>query len=306
MSEVTEEVQGTSAPEGVVEVTPPPEPSVEAATPPAAGGEAEVAAAPAFTPNWSYKFDKEERVIPEHWRAVAKDEKTYSELVEALQSREALPKHKQRAEEYEQRIAQYEPVVSTVNKLKELYAQGAHERVLEAIGYDADTLKNVVREIMKREQLPPEAQAAFNEKRRLELEKEKLESENMEYRSERERELVQQTDFQLDQELGKPEYSRLKEVFEASRGTGTFKQYVVSRGSHMVSSLGRHVTPTELLAEISKEFAPFMSVASASSQPAAKKVVPTVAGVGGSPAQKGYGSLEELKKRQQQLQGIED
>ena len=305
MSEVTEEVQGTAAPEGTVEVTPPPEPSVEAA-PAGEGAAGTEPAPPAFTPNWSYKFDKEERVVPEHWRAVAKDEKTYAELVEALQSREALPKHKQRAEEYEQRISQYEPVVNTVTKLKELFAQGQHERVLEAIGYDADMLKNVVREIMKREQLPPEAQAAFNEKRRLELEKEKLESENMEYRSERERELVQQTDFQLDQELGKPEYARLREVFEASRGTGTFKQYVVSRGSHMVSSLGRHVTPSELMAEISKEYAPFMSVAATGTQPAAKKVVPTVAGVGGSPAQKGYGSLEELKKRQQQLQGIED
>jgi hypothetical protein len=300
---MSEEQEGTVTSETEIVVDPPTttEAQVDAAPEPEVAPEE-----PAFTPEWSYEFAGKKQEIPEHWRTVVKDEQTYKELVETLQSREALPKHKQRAEELEQKYSEAEPVLTTVNKLKELFNAGEHERVLEAIGYDKETLKNVVREMLKREQMPTEVQAIYDEKKRLAVEKERIEAENSTYRERNERELVSQTDFQLESELGKPEYTRLKDVYERSGGPGSFKQFVVQRGSYMVNSLGRHVTPSELLATIAKEYAPFMSVATPQSGQVAKKSVPTVTGSGGSPAQKGYGSVEDLKKKYKQLVGEED
>lgn len=252
-----------------------------------------VEAAPSYEPTWKYQFDGTEKELDPFWRPLVKDKETNQKVLDAVQQLEAFPKWKQKATEYEE-------TVETVKQLSELFQKGDHERVLEALGYKDEVLFDLVRQKLERSKLPPEQRAVLDEKRKLQLENEKLLRDNQSYQSSAQRELARVTDYQLDTELGKAEYKKVVDAYDGAYGSGAFKKRLYATGEAMVTSLGRHVPPAELLETVMRDYAPFLKQASAPAveQP---KVIPQVSGGNGSPGKKAVTSVDDLKKLRRQM-----
>jgi len=246
-----------------------------------------------FQPSWKYTFDGQEKELEEFWRPLVKDKDSNQKVIEAIQQLEAFPKWKQKATEYEE-------TVKAVEQLSSLFQKGDHERVLEVLGYKDDMLFDLVKAKLDRQKLPPEQRAEWEAKRQLQVQNEKLLAENQKFQMDAERELARRTDFELDMELGKAEYKKLKDAYDGAYGSGAFKKKVMATGEAMVGSLGRHVPPAELMQSVVRDYAPFLNQPSAPVVEA-PKVIPQVSGGSGTPGKKAVTSLEDIKKLRKQM-----
>ena len=269
-------------------------PATETPAPTPAPEGTAVETAPSYEPNWKYDFDGEQREVDPFWRPLVKDEESNKKVIEAFQMIDAFPKWKQKATEYSE-------VNDAVQQLSKWFASGDHERVLETLGYTDDMIKDIAIAKLQREKMSPEQRQAWEEKNRIKLENEKLLAQNQEYQTAAQRELERRTDFELDTELGKVEYKKLVDAYDGAHGSGAFKRYVATRGDAMVRSLGRHVTPSELVGSVFKEYQPFLQQQTVVEQP---KVIPQVKSGSGTPGKKAVTSIADLKKLRSQM--IED
>ena len=253
------------------------------------------AAAPevAYAPDFKYKFDGQDKELDPFWRPLVKDKETNQKVLDAVQQLDAFPKWKQLATEAEE-------TVGTVKQLSELFQKGDHERVMEALGYTDEMIYEIARQKLERTKLPPEQRAQFEEKRQLQLANEKLQLDNQKYQSEAQRELSRVTEYEMDMELGKAEYQKVVQAYDAHNGSGGFKRLVAQKGDQMVRSLGRHVKPAELMKEVMREYTPFLNQTPAP-QVAAPKVIPTLTGGSGSPGKRAVTSIDDIRKRRAEL-----
>lgn len=266
---------------------------------------------PAWTPNFKYTFDGAEKELDEFLRPLAKDDETLKKIIDIAQRAEAVEMHKTKSKKYEEEIGSMKPTLETVAKLQALYQSGSmenHERVLESLGYDDDLLFKIAQMKLQRNQLPAEQKALYEEKRQAVLDKERLLTENEQYRSQANQELALRTSYEMDTELGKAEYQGLKALYEKANGSGSFKEFVRTRGAYLVDQAGRHVPPSEVVAMIAKEFAPFMAQQAQGPegsgvqvvQQEKPKVIPNVGRSGGSPAKTAVTSIAQLRQLQKQ------
>lgn len=270
------------------------------------GGEEQVTppVAPAFEPNFKYKFDGQEKELDEWLRPVIKDPETQQKLIDIVQRAQAH-------EKYKPKIPDYERVVSTVNDLSEKFEKGDHESVLEALGYTDDMLFQIARQKLERSKWTPEQRAVFDEKKKIALEKDSLQRETEFYRSEATRGLIERTGFELDTELGKAEYQPLVSAYEKANGSGSFKRMVIQRGAQMVAAGGnQHIPPSQLLQTVAGDFKPFLSAMQAQAVTAIPgtrpKVISNVGTGTSSPGKKQFNSIEDLKKHRKTLVGDND
>lgn len=262
--------------------------------------------APVFTPDWKYKFNGQEKEVDEFFRPLAKDAKALERLKDTIQRAEAVEMHKEKTKQYETELANIKPTMETVTRLQEMYQKGDHEKVLGHLGYTDDMLFKLVKAKLDRNQMAPEQKAVYEKEQKLVLENEKLLADNEMYRSQAAQELTNLTGYQLEAELGKAEFQAIKEAFERTNGSGSFKQLVLDRGEYLVNKAGKHVPPSEVMASVAKEFAPFITPKAAeapgvTAQPKLK-VIPNVGRGGGSPTRGAITSLEQLKQLQKQFQ----
>lgn len=266
---------------------------------PTTGGEA----AQAWTPDWTYEFDGKKREIDPFFRALAKDEDSLKKVKDYIQRADATQKYREKMQTYE---SDWKPVVDQVSKLRQYFEKGDHEQVFKALGYDDNTIFQYVRNKLQQAQMPEHERAAIEAKRQAELEKERIMAENMSYREQASQELARVTEIEMDIELAKPQYVALKEAYDKAYGEGSFKNLVIDRGAYMVSMQGEHIRPGQVLANIAKEFTPFMAAhANEAQQPQQQiqkpKVIPNVGKGSGSPSRTAIKSLADLKKRAAQL-----
>lgn len=262
--------------------------------------------APVFTPDWKYKFNGQEKEVDAFFRPLAKDPAALEKVKDMIQRAEAVEMHKEKSKQYETKIAEYQPTLETVGKLQEMYQKGDHERVLANLGYTDEMLFKIAQEKLNRLQMPEEQKAQWQKEQKLVLENEELLAQNETYRSQAQQELTNLTGYQLEAELGKADYQGMKEMYEAANGSGSFKQLVIDRGAYLVDRAGKHVPPSEVMASVAKEFAPFINKAAAEAPPVAAqqkpKVIPNVGRSGGSPTRGAVTSIAQLKQLQKQFQ----
>jgi hypothetical protein len=269
-------------------------------------GAAPEAAAPVFTPDWKYKFNGQEKEVDAFFRPLVKDAQALEKVKDIIQRAEAVEIHKQKSKQYETELSEYKPTVETVSKLREMYEKGDHERVLSNIGYTDEMLYKIVQEKLSRQQMSPEQKAVWEKEQKLALENEELLKQNEVYRSQAQQELANLTGYQLEAELGKADYQGMKEMYEKANGSGSFRQLVIDRGAYLVDRAGKHVPPSEVMASVAKEFAPFINQVPAGAAPVTAqqkpKVIPNVGRSGGSPTRSAITSLDQLKQLQKQFQ----
>jgi hypothetical protein len=125
--------------------------------------------------------------------------------------------------------------------------------------------------------------------------------------------LVDLTKAQMGQEFAKPEVKALSDKFDAANGEGAFAEYVRKQGEILVNDTGKYVTPSEVMAHVTKIFGAFTTT----SVPAAgignasqnntqnivtkKASIPSVNSTSGSPAKQGVTSLADIKRIRAQM-----
>lgn len=302
--------QETSTPEEVVtEVATESTPEQVVATP----AKEEAPTISDFTPDFTYKFKGETREIDPMFRGLIKDAETQQKVRDFVERAEAVELHKSKTKEYEGRIQEWEPVVKQMQMYQQAYESAKspadHLSLLNEIGYEPEMLKNVVREILKREQMPEEQKQIFEASQRAELEKRQLMEQNEGIRQEFSSLLMNVTQQQIDLELGKAESQELMKAFESANGEGSFKQLFLERGAYLTEKTGRHVPPAEVMSHISKEFgwalAPKQAAGAANVQviKPKQKTIPSVGTQNGSPTQPSINSIADLQAKYKQLTG---
>lgn len=259
-------------------------------------------AAPPWTPDYTYEFDGKKREIDPLFRSVIKDEETLKKVRDYVQRADAVTKYKGKIENYEK---EWKPVVDTVGKLQQYYAKGDHEKVFQTLGYDDQAIFQYVRNKLQQAQLPENERQAIEAKKMAELEKEQFQEQYSSQQSQLQQELSRITQIEMDMELAKPEYIKIKDAYDKAYGDGSFKNLVIERGAYLVDQRKSHVRPGEVLQSVARDFMPFMSASqSAQEEPQQQqklKVIPNVGKGSGSPARTAIRSMADLKKRAAQL-----
>lgn len=306
-TQVTEE-QTTETTQTTDEVTAAPEVVKDASDVVVAGKEeAGTEPVPQFTPEYTFKHNGKIHEIDEMWKPLIKDPDSQVKVRDFLQRAAATEDYKTKIQETEEKIQQWEPIVSQVEKLQQHFEAKNYERVLQDLGFTDDMIFDVARKKLERSKQPPEVQELHTRATQAELERERILAENQMYKERMSNELAQTTAYQLDMELEKPDYRGLVEAYDRANGPGAFKQMVIDRGSFLVQREGRHITPQELMPMIAKDFRPFMQPVEnqAVAQKAKLKVIPTVSGRGTSPEAAQIKSIDDLRKKREQLVGSE-
>lgn len=270
-----------------------------------------------FTPDFKYKFNGQEKELEDFWKPLVKDKESLQKVRDAVERAEALDMHKGKSKEFQEKLSQYEPVVQDVQKYQQMFVEatqnsdfGKHRELLEELGYSKDLLKDVVRHMLKEEQLPEEQKQILEQQKRAELEKKELLTQNEQVRAQYSDMVRDMTAQQMDLEFGKAEAQKLIKAYEAANGDGSFREMFLKRGSYYVTEEGRHVPPSEVMGRILKEFNPFITNQGAgapvATQPASvvrekPKVMPSVGAGNGAPTQSSITSIADLQKKYKQL-----
>lgn len=283
----------------------PPASTTTESTPSSAGLTSGTTTPEAFTPDWAYEFNGEKREVDEFFRPLAKDKDALAKVKDYIQRAEALPFHKEMTGKLKTQIGEWEPIVDQVSQLKEKFADGDHETVLDALGYDDETLFKIVKAKLDRQQ-NPELAKKYESERAASLEKNQFMQQTEFYRTQAEQALAKTTSYELDSELGRADYQGVKEAYDKAYGNGAFKNLVIERGAIAVERAGRHISPSELIPMVAKEFAPFLSnarpaqgtesVATMQQEPIKPKTIPQVGRSTSSPTKQSVRSLDDLRK----------
>ena len=260
--------------------------------------------APAWAPDYTYEFDGKKREIDPLFRGIIKDEESQKKVRDYIQRAEALPKYRDKVQNYEK---DWKPVVDQVSQLQKYFEKGDHDQVFKALGYNDEMIFKYVKAKLDQAQMPEDQRQLIEAKKMAELEKERFMEENNSYREQASQELARVTEIEMDIELAKPQYATLQAAYDKAYGSGSFKNLVIDRGAYVVTQQGQHVRPGQLLTMVAKEFAPFLSQNTDSvsepqqPQQQVKKVIPNVGKGSGSPARQAITSIADLKKRAKQI-----
>jgi len=272
-----------------------------------------------FTPDWSFKFNDETREVPEDIRSWVKDKEHVEKLKDIYQRAEALDWQKNQTSTFreqskilEGQLSEYSPIVERVKELQSFYEKGDHERVMAALGYKEQDILDLARKYLEREKMAPEQRQLYEKTRAAELEKEEYSRQTQFYRQQAEQQLAVLTDMQLAGELGKADVQQVAQAYDSKFGAGKFRELVITQGETLVGKLGRHVPPSELVPMIASQFLPFISsqqAAGAAMAPSVQagapkpKVIPNVKGNNAAIGRNQITSLDDLKKRRQEVLG---
>lgn len=319
MDETTELEQ-----EPAIEVETQEEPSVDA--PESVEPEADAKVEPTvseFQPDYTYKFKGEVKELDDFWRGLIKDPESQKKVRDYIERAEALPDYKEQVKTFEETVNDWKPKVELLETFQNTYNSAKtaddHIDLLNEIGYDVDTLKNLVREVLVREQMPEDQKKYFEQARSSDLEKKQLMTQNEMVRQELNSIRLQTTEQQIGLEFQKPENNSVVSAYESVNGQGSFKQLFLERGAYYSQLEGRHVAPAEVMAKVAKEFAPFLSrqgegspiPTEGSGQMAVIKPkqapIPSVGTrSGSSPTKNAIKSLDDLKALHRQMTGQEE
>ena len=247
-----------------------------------------------YVPEYKYNYGAKDHEIEEFWRPLIKDKATEERVREAMQKLAGFEEYKG----YKKKLEEIEPSVNELAELQEMYRSGRHEELLEKAGYTDEMIFNIARAKLERAKYTPEQRADYEEKRKLQLERERLLQDNKKYESQLRAETASWINYQIDAELGKQEYRGLIDKYEAVNGKGSFRDLLIARGEIQSNRAGRTVPPSEVVASIAREYQAFMP-SPAETQVAHKqqvKVIPNVKGAGSSPERTKVKSLDDIRK----------
>lgn len=289
-----------------------------------AAAQAAVAQA-AYQANFKFKAAGKEHEIPEFLRSVIKDQKTEKYMQELFEKAYGLPTLKERFQETKsqfQELSQtHNYVMGTIQEAQQAYRSGDLDTVFELFKIDPNKVLNWAVKQVEYSQMPPE-QRQLIEAQRAEQRRNAELMKQQQYMTQEQMET--QTRYigeMLNLVLERPDYQQISQSYDSRKGRpGAFRDLVAQIGESEYALTRKVLSPLEavkkavdLLGEMPGSAqqpaaaAPAQTQATPQAAPAKKQTLPNLAEANArsnmAPAKAKYRSIDDLKRRHQELLG---
>lgn len=278
-------------------------------------GQAE-AAKPAYTPNYKLKVYHEEKDLDDPFlKALIKDEDSEKKVKEIAQKYLGFDTLKGISEktkvEFENYRQQLEPIADVYNNFQSLYKKGDLEGIFDLLKISEQDIYKYAIQKAEQSQLPVEQQQAIAYQRQVARDREMLQNQNQ---SLQQMQYQQQSNFkrqELSWTMQRPDVKQVADSFDQRVGQPeAFKQMVVEKGLAHYAATGQDLAVEDAVQAVIKMLGASVSPqTNAMGQPnpglirpnEAPPIIPSVAGKGSSPVKKQIRTIEDLKRRSEQL-----
>jgi hypothetical protein len=300
------------------------EPAGESAETPAAspppsavgvkGGKSAEPVVPAYTPNHKFKVLDKERDFDDWAKAGIKDadtEKKVRELYEKAYGLDFVKQERQtirsELDATRQKVQEQDKAIETLGS----YAKSKDwDSFFEALSIPKNDILSYALALVQREQMPPEQKAQWEASRQAQQQAKYYQEQNQQLQSSQQQFMVQQREWELNQEISKQDYSGVVQAYNAGMGNpGAFRDYVVKIGV-AYDAQGQDISVGQAVAEAVKHLRavnPSLGMpqqTQAVSQvvaPSNKPVIPNIQGRGTSAVKSTVRSLDDIRAKAKEL-----
>lgn len=284
-------------------------PVAKESAPPPAGGETQAAT---YSPNFKYKASGQDKEVPEWARPIVKDAASEKQLRELFEKADGLDPVKASRQEIATKLDNFEKNILP-------FAKDAQEALLHAQRGDLDsffekvgiTEKQVLQYALMRIKLreKPEALAAHEEARKVQLENLRLKGELENYSRASAESMVTARENELGTAMARPEVAAAVQQFNQQNGPGAFRNKCIERGQ--LYAANKIDAPVDTIVnEVMRLFVGPVSLPNGVAATGVKPHVPpatlpNIRGNGTSPVKKIPRSTEELRQLGREKRALE-
>lgn len=283
------------------------------------------AAQAAYQANYKFKAAGKEHEIPEFLRSVIKDQKTEKYMQELFEKAYGLPTLKERFQEtkaqYQELSQNHNYVMSTIQEAQQAYRSGDLDTVFELFKIDPNKVLNWAVKQVEYSQMPPEQRQLIEAQRAEQRRNAELMKQQQYMTQEQMETQTRYISEMLNMVLERPDYQKISQSYDSRKGTpGAFRDLVARIGESEYALTRKVLSPLEavqkavdLLGEMPgpapqpAAAAPAQTQATPQAAPAKKQTLPNLAEANArsnmAPAKSKYRSIDDLKKRHQELLG---
>lgn len=272
-----------------------------------------------WKPSYKYTVNKKEFEFDDFIKPIIKTKDAEEKLKELYQKAYGLDEVKtaretfrQQAEEWKNKYSQVEQSLQTLGGFVK---KGDLQTFFQALNIPKDKIIQYAIEELKYQELPPEQRQALDAQKQQVAEFESAMTQNQMLQQQMAQMVQKQAEFELNQELAKPDLSQAIAAYDAQVATpGAFKAEVIRRGQYYEAVHKISPPASQLVKEVfqligangltkpSLPTAPQSTPSQVVQNQQTKPIITSFQGGGGkSPAKKVPTSIEELRKIRQQL-----
>lgn len=272
-------------------------------------------APPPYNPNFKFTAAQKEHEFDDLFKPLVKSKEVEEKIrelytkgygIESL--REDRDSLKTRFSEMNETLTQQGAIISAA---QEFIQRKDYASLLEHLNVPVQDIMQFAHMQLKLQSATPEQKQAYENSRRASQDAVRLTQENQTMQQ-RLAEMAQaQTARDLDMLTQRPDVSVVMQAFDARMGkVGSFRDKVYERGQYHYMMSGKDVPVEQAVNEVLALIGPLPQGqvtppnlgAASHGAPAKKSVIPNIQGRGTSPAKKVISSLDDLKKRRQELE----
>lgn len=271
-----------------------------------------------YTPNFAFKVKDKEHQFDDFIKSAIRDadtEKKARELYEKAFGLDEVKAHRQKLQEDLGAIQpKYQAVEKSLQALGSYVQKKDYRSFFEALQIPKEDVIRYAVEELKFRELPPEQKAELESRRQQEQQFALIQEQNQTYAQQMQALVQKQAEFELSQEISKPEISQLAQGYDARVGKpGAFKAEVIRRGAYYETVMQKNVSANELVNEVAMligglpQGAPGSAggMLSQGNAVAAQVTKPTIksfqGSTGASPVKKVFSSIDEIRKHRQNM-----
>lgn len=266
--------------------------------------------APAYNPNFSYRVLKEEKEIPERFRALVTDETSEKEVRELFEKADGLEAVKSHRDQLQSNVEQFQkewvPYIQETTAALEAARSGDFQTFFQKVGISNQQIFEYTKqqlELMK----DPQRYAASEQSRIAQSRATELEQNYAQLQNRYQQVEVRQRDTELKFAMERPEIRDAVQAFDQRMGAGAFRAECIRVAQAAALSPDKrdlsadeaidHVIRVSGWAPQQKTVAaPARPVAAPRTVPRETKTLPNITGKATSPAKRIPKSLDDLRQ----------
>ncbi|HZX13692.1 MAG TPA: hypothetical protein VFF49_04755 [Thermodesulfobacteriota bacterium] len=267
-----------------------------------------------YTPNFKFKVKDKELEFDEFVKPIIKNKDLEAKFREIYERSHGLDEVKTSRESFKQQVEEwkgkYGQVEQSLQTLGGFVKKNDFKSFFQALNIPKDKIIQYAIEELKYQELPPEQRQAIDMQREKELEFEQSSLQNQALQNQMAQLVQQQTAFELNQELAKPEIAQTISAYDSRVGNpGAFRAEIIRRGQYYEAVHKISPPASQLIAEvlnlIGGNTVQGVAPQSGTSGQMAQSQKPTITNFQGggtkSPARRVPTSIEDLRKMRQNL-----
>jgi len=274
-------------------------------------------ASEAYQPSFKFKHLGKEHEFEDWVKPFVKDAETEAKmrsLYEKSYGLDFLKTDKQnlktQLQEVSTKYAETEKAIETIGS----YARNKDwDSFFESLSIPKEEILKYAIEVVRREQMPPDQKAQWESARQAQQAAKYYEQQNQTLQQQQQQFQVEQRTFQLQNEISKPEISKIAEMYNAGmENPSAFEQFVIRIGQQYAAQ-GQDIPVTQAVQEAVRHLKAVNPQLGSSPeqmqetpanrvvQPSGKPVIPNIKGRGTSAVKSTVRSLEDLINKSKEL-----